>query len=67
MEKQYIYYIVNEVDERGRREITGYFSTLENAMEELQHRGDWYRSNGTGQIYRAELDKVGWGEIVYQK
>ena len=67
MEKQYIYYIENTVNEQGRREITGYFSTLQKAKETLKHCSDWYRSMNTGCIYRAELDSVGSSELVYKK
>ena len=62
-----IYYIENNVDERGTHVIMGYYSTLEKAKEALKDCCDWYRSKGTGEIYEVELDaKHQYPELVYK-
>lgn len=47
----YIYIIENTVNERGSSE-QGYFLSLGDAVDAIKKCCDWYRSNGTGKIYR---------------
>lgn len=48
--EEVIFYIENSVDER-RSAITGYFKTLNEALEGIKECSDWYREKGTGEIY----------------
>lgn len=50
-----IYYIKTTDNERSSS-IKGYYSTLEKAKEALQDESNWYRPNGTGEIYEITLD-----------
>ena len=50
-----IYYIETTNNEWDSS-IKGYYSTLEKAKEALQHESNWYRPNGTGEIYELTLD-----------
>ena len=50
-----IYYIQNTINEYQSR-ITGYYSSFEKAKEALKECNDWYRSKGTGKIYKVQLD-----------
>lgn len=52
-----LYYIKNTVNECDSR-IQGYFSTLDKAQEALKDCCDWYRSKGTGKIYRVDMDTL---------
>lgn len=52
-----LFYIKNTIDERSSQ-ISGYFSTLEKALEALKDCCDWYRSNGTGEIYKINVDEL---------
>lgn len=47
----YIYIIENTVNEYGSSE-QGYFLSLGDAVDAIKKCCDWYRSNGTGKIYR---------------
>ena len=47
----YIYIIENTVNEYGSSE-QGYFLSLGDAVDAIKQCCDWYRSNGTGKIYR---------------
>lgn len=60
-----IYYIKTTDNERNSS-IKGYYSTLEKAKENMCHFADWYRANGTGEIYEVTLDtdKI---RLVYKK
>ena len=48
----FIYIIENSVSEWGR-EYQGYYLSLGDAVDEIKNCCDWYRSNGTGRIYRV--------------
>lgn len=50
-----IYYIENSINEY-RREIMGYFSSIDGAKNALKDCCDFYRSKGTGKIYSIELN-----------
>lgn len=52
---EFVYFIKNTIDEWNDR-IIGYYSSLEKAQEALKDCCDWYRSKGTGRIYRAPLN-----------
>lgn len=60
-----IYYIKTS-DNEWSRSIKGYYSTLEKAKEAILHENDWYRENGTGQIYELTLDS-NVTKLVYEK
>lgn len=45
-----IYYIQNTVNE-WNFVISGYFDSLDDAIDALKQCSDWYRPNGTGRIY----------------
>ena len=47
----YIYIIENTVNEYGSSE-QGYSLSLGDAVDAIKQCCDWYRSNGTGKIYR---------------
>ena len=49
------YYIEVSVSEFSRS-ISGYFETLEEAKEAIKYAANWYRPNGTGNIYFQPLD-----------
>ncbi len=53
-----LFYIENTVNERGNRTIRGYFSTIPKAQEALKDCFDWYRPNGTGEIYQVDTDAL---------
>lgn len=47
----FIYIIENTINEYGSSE-QGYFLSLGDAVDAIKKCCDWYRSNGTGKIYR---------------
>jgi hypothetical protein len=49
----FIYIIENSTSEWGRSD-SGYFLSLGDAVDAMQHCCDWWRSNGTGRIYRVK-------------
>ncbi|MBQ8806601.1 MAG: hypothetical protein IJZ68_09185 [Bacteroidaceae bacterium] len=55
----YIYIIENTVNERSSRE-QGYFLSLGDAVDAIKKCCDWYRSNGTGKIYRITPGLCNW-------
>ena len=61
-----VYFIVNSINEIATN-VSGYFSTLEEAKEALKDCHDWYRSNGTGHIYFVEFGLKKTGKLVYKK
>lgn len=60
-----IYYISNTVDQ-DRTQINGYFFSLPEAKEALKECSDWYRSKGTGRIWRVEPGLNRRPVIVYE-
>ena len=61
-----IFYIENSISERNSC-IRGYFSNLDDAKEALKDCNDWYRSKGTGRIYRIEFGLHALPVLVYEK
>jgi hypothetical protein len=61
-----IYYIENTINEFASS-IQGYFTSLDDAMEALKSCSDWYRSEGTGEIYFTEFGLNGKTTLVYKK
>lgn len=49
----YIYVIVNTVNEWSHDD-KGYFLSFGDAVDAIKKCCDWYRSNGTGKIYRMK-------------
>ena len=47
-----IYYIQNTIDE-FRSTIVGYFPNLNAAVAATMECADWFRENGTGEIYEV--------------
>ena len=47
-----IYYIQNTIDE-WHSAIKGYFPTIEEAVEAAAKCADWFREDGTGEIYEV--------------
>lgn len=65
-DSEYIYVIKNTVNE-WNSETKGYFSSLDKAKEALKECCDWYRSKGTGKIYRIRLNALRVApELVYE-
>ena len=61
-----IYYIETS-DNEWSSSIKGYYSTLEKAKAAMKNFSNWYRPNGTGQIYELELDTNKCPVLVYDK
>lgn len=61
---QELYYIENDVNERGSCRISGYFSTFDKAQEALKSCCDWYCSKGTGKIYRVDMDTLDPNDVL---
>lgn len=52
---KYIYIISNTVGEFKSRDSC-YCTSMDEVKECIQKCSDWYRSNGTGTVYRIELN-----------
>lgn len=61
-----IYYIVNTINERDTQ-VSGYFTSLEDAKETLKECNDWYRDHGTGRIYKIHTGLGRRPELVFEK
>ena len=61
-----IYYIETS-DNEWSSSIKGYYSTLDNAKKDMKNFSNWYRPNGTGQIYELTLDTHESPVLVYEK
>ena len=70
----FTYYVIrNTTGEYSRRSDTAYWNTLEKAKEDMKNHSDWWRSNGTGHIYRIDIYENADGsiesreELVYKR
>lgn len=61
-----LFYIENSIDECHSR-IKGYFNTLNEAMEGIKQCSDWYRENGTGEIWMTGFGLKSHKQQVYCK
>lgn len=61
-----LFYIENSVDECHSK-IKGYFNTLNEAMEAIKECSDWYRENGTGEIWMTGFGLKSHKQQVYCK
>ena len=62
----YIYVIENACNERGDTSSSGYFFSLGDAVDAIKTCSDWYRSKGTGKIYRYEPGAHKAGVLVWE-
>lgn len=60
-----IYYIQNTINEWGTH-IMGYFPDLESTKEAMKSCGDWWRPDGTGEIYYIDFGLKADPELVYE-
>lgn len=60
-----IYYILNSIDERRTR-ISGYFLTEDEAREGLKKCSNWFRPNGTGEIWFQEFGINGKKTLIFE-
>lgn len=62
----YIYVIINTINEYSTTE-SGYFLSLGDAVDAIKKCCDWYRSNGTGKIYRITPGLHNRRTLVWEK
>ena len=61
-----LYYITNTINE-WQSKTSGFFKSLDEAMEALEECCDWYRSTGTGCIWEVEFGLNKKPKLVYGK
>lgn len=53
MQNVFEYYEIENTTSEYASAVSGQYTTLESARQDLPNHGDWWRPNGTGTIYKV--------------